>query len=66
MTYWTQYLIGGLLGFSFGCLFYGGIGYLAFGTTGLILGLLVAAAFAAYGLYLVNPWRMPELFSDNS
>ena len=52
MTYWTQYLIGGLLGFSFSGLFYGGIGYLVAGQTGLWVGGIIATAFAVVGLRL--------------
>jgi hypothetical protein len=63
---WSSWLFGALLGYGVGCLTYGGIGFLLYGQLGLALGIAVATALAAYGLTLVNPHRMPELFRDDT
>ena len=46
-------LLGAPLGYALGLLIYGGIGYLVAGQSGLLVGCLIATAFAALGLHLI-------------
>jgi len=45
-------LLGAPIGYAIGLLTYGGIGYLVAGQTGLIVGSVIATAFAVAGLIL--------------
>lgn len=59
---WLGYITGSVCGLALGCLMYGGIGFLLFGSGGVIGGCGIALGFALYGLGLVNPFKTPELF----